>query len=264
MTTTLARNNLSLELSEYMAALERSEFIAAESFAEQIAEAAAEEALDEITYVVFYFVIDDLLDAIRMISNYKGKNITSQDKQPMPRLEDLNITDDEDVMLRRLLKKAAAEVYTAIAAYGKGITGGYLFDPDVSEPVDYNADVVYNKGDLFYGADQLYYTLADDTPIDTDPRDTDYFLPVGEEYNTYNKVVYTIKYNSEMDSTMIQVLDDNLEDAIVKYVLYSWYRFLQEIPMIAIAKEEYDEALTKVNINMWYRKTLTRRRTELI
>jgi hypothetical protein len=247
-----------------MTSLERAEFIAAESFAEEIAAAEAAAAIEAVTNVVFYWVIDDLLDPIKMISNYKGKNIVSQDKEPRARLEDLNITDDEDTMLRRLLKNAAAEVYSHIAAYGKGISAGYLYDPDVEEPIEYDALTEYNENDLFYVTGQLYRCLADETPAGTDPTDTDYFEPVGEEYNTYNKVVYTINYNTQMDSNMILVLDQALEDCIVKHVLYNWYRTLQEIPMIMIAKDEYEEAVSKVQTAMWFRKVLTRRRVELL
>jgi len=264
MTTTAARSNLALELEQYMTALEHEEFIASESFAESIAAAEAIAAEDTITFVVFYWTVDDLLDPIKMISNYKGKNITSQDKEPRPRLEDLNITDDEDVMLRRLLRKAAAEVYSLIVAYGKGITGGYIFDPDVELPVEYDAGVEYNEGELFYVDSQLYMCLVDETPAGTGYTDTDYFKPVEEYYNTYNKVIFTINYNSEMDSNMILILDEALEDAIVKHALYNWYRTLQEVPMIMIAKDEYEEAAGKVQTAMWFRKVLTRRRVELL
>lgn len=264
MTTTATRDNLSLSLQDYFDGLVADEFVSTENFAEQIAAEQTAASAATIQYIVFWWLIADILDPIKMISNYKGKNAVSQDKMPMPRLDDLSITDDEDVMLNRLLKKAAADVYSQVAPYGKGITGGYLYDPDVPEPVAYDPLAIYNKGDLFYVDDQLYLTLLDDTPVGTDPDNATYFTAVGEEYNTYKKIVYTINYNINMDPSMIQVLDQNLEDALVKNVLYNWYRTISEPGMLLLAKEEYDDAISKVRLSIWYRKTLTRRRTELI
>lgn len=264
MTLNTTRETLALSLQDYYDGLVRGEYLNTESFAEEIERIKNGQEVATIDYFVFFYDISHLLDPIKMISNYKGKNIVSQDKEPRPRLEELNITDDEDTMLRRLLKNAAAEVYSAIARYGTGIIGGYIYDPDVTEPIEYNDATVYNEGDLFYVDTQLYRAIADETPVGTDPEDTDYFTAVSEAYNTYNKVVYTIAYNSNMDSNMITVLDQNLEDCIVKHVIYNWYRVIQEPPMILIAQDEYNEALSKVRTSIWYRKTLVRRRTELI
>jgi hypothetical protein len=265
MATNTTRDNLAIELQTYFDGLVSQEFVAAQSFAEQIAEdQAAILAEDPPTYLVFHWLISDILEAVKMVSAYKGKNVVSQEKNPVSRLEDVSLSDDEDNMMQRLAKKAASKVYGLIAAYGKDITGGYLFDPDVEEPVAYVGTTVYNEGDLFYSGEQLYLALCDETPIGTDPTDTDYFLAVGEEYNTYKKIVFTVNYSTNMDQSMIEVLDDNLEDCLVKDILLAWYKVIGEVQMIPIAQSEYDDAVSEVKSSMWYRKIPTRRRVELL
>jgi len=265
MTLNSTRNSLASALESYIQTLETATFVAAESFAESIAEALAEaEAAATALYVVYYYELDDLRDQIYMLTHYKAKNIKSQDKEPKSRLDELTITEDEEEILDRLLKNASRDIYKLIAPYGKDITGGYVFNPDVTEPVEYDDEAVYDKGDLFYDEDQLYYTLADDTPAGTDPEDTDYFAPVGEWYNTYHKVVYTLHYSDNVSASMIQVLNEDIEDAILKHCILEWYKLTQEIAMIPLSKEEYDEAKSKVLRSLWAEITPTRMRTEII
>jgi hypothetical protein len=269
MPTNETRQALSSALQSYFDGLVASEFVAAESFAVEIAE-AKEKAEDLITpkYLVFYWDITDILDAIKMTSAFKGKNATStqyrisRDQYSIPsnRTDEVSLTDDEDTILARLVKKAAKDIYTLIAPHGKGIVGGYLYDTGEIPP-DYDPATSYNKNDLFYDNDQLYLTLGDDTPAGTDPTDTDYFLPVGEEYNTYHKIVYTINYNKEMDPSMITVLDDNLEDGLVKNVLLAWYKLIQEVSMIQLSQIEYDDIKSDIMRSIWYRKKPVRLRT---
>ena len=265
MTTNTTRNRLALELQTYFDGLISQEFVAAQSFAEQIADDQAEIlAENPPTYLVYHWLISSVLDQVKMVSAYKGKNIVSQDKIPMPRLDDVSLSDDEDNLLQRLAKNASAVVYGQIAAHGKDILGGFLFDPDVEEPVAYAGLTVYNQGDLFYSGDQLYLALCDETPVGTLPANTDYFLPVGEEYNTYKKIVFTLNYKTTMDQSMIQILDQALEDCLVKHILLAWYKVIGEAQMIPIAQNEYDEALSEVRSTVWYRKISTRRRVELL
>jgi hypothetical protein len=264
MPTDQTRDTLNLALQTYFEGLVSEQFLSAESFAQSIAEEEAATAiLVTPAFLVFYWDLDDITDPIKMLSAYKAKNIVSQDKEPKPRFDDITLTDDEDNILMRLLKKAATKVYSEIAAYGKGICGGYLFNQGTL-PADYDDEAVYNQYDLFYVDDQLYLALCDETPAGTDPEDTDWFLAVGEEYNTYHKIVFTLTYNTNMDPSMISVLDDNLEDALVKLVTLRWYKSINEIALIPLAQEEYDEAISDVRSAAWYRKTMTRRRTEMI
>ena len=264
MTIASSRDALAIALESYYESLASDQFIAVQSFAESIAAEAEEESTStDPLFFVFYWDIDDLINEISMVTHYKGKNIRSQEKEAMPRLDELTLTSDDLEMLMRLLKNASKDVYKSLAPYGKDIAGGYLFNQG-DLPGEYDDEVVYDKGDLFYVVDQLYYTLQDETPAGTDPEDTDYFLAVGEHYNTYHKIIYVITYDSNMDASMIDVLDKDIEDAIIKYVLYEWYKVIQEVGMAAFSKEEYEDAITKVNVSAWYRKSLIRRRSEML
>lgn len=266
MTLPSTRSALSTALQDYLDALESASFIAAESFAESIAAAvAAAEAASTAVYVVYYYDLDSLRDEIYMLTHYKAKNIRSQekDKEPVPRLDELTITSDEEEILDKLLKDAAKDVYKIVAPYGRDIAGGYLFNPDVTLPVEYDDAIVYNEGDLFYVADQLYYTIADATPAGTVPEDTDYFAPVGEWYNTYHKVVYLLNYNSNMDASMIDILNEDLEDALLKHCLLGWYRAIREIDMIPLSQDEYSDAKMKAHRSLWAEITPTRLRTNM-
>lgn len=265
MTLNSTRSAASSALEDYIQLVENNTFLSAQSFAEEIAEAvAAAAAAATALYVVFYYDLDEIRDQVYMLSYYKAKNIRSQEKEPKERLDELTITADEEEMLDKLLKDAAKDVYKLVAPYGRDIAGGYLFNPVVTLPVEYDDEALYNEGDLFYVDDQLYYTLADDTPAGTDPENTDYFAPVGEWYNTYHKVVYTLNYNSNMDASMIDVLNEDLEDALLKHCLLGWYKMIRELDMIPLSTEEYNDAAMKVHRSLWAEKVPTRRRTELI
>ena len=267
MTLSSTRSAVASALQDYIELLESEAFLSAESFAEEIAAAEAEAAAaDSALYIVFYYDLDSIRDTIYMLTHYKAKNIKSQEKDQMqvPRLDDLTMTADEEEMLDKLLKDAARDVYKIVAPYGRDIVGGYLFNPDVTLPVEYDDEAVYDTGDLFYVDDQLYYTIADETPAGTDPEDTDYFTPVGEWYNTYHKVIYVLNYNSNMDASMIDVLNADLEDAILKHCLLGWYKAIREIDMIPLSQEEYEEAKMKAHRSLWAEKVPTRRRTNMI
>ncbi len=265
MTQNSTRDALGAALEDYLQALETETYVSAQSFAEEIAEALAEaEAEATALYVVFYFDTDDLRDTIYMLSHFKAKNVKSQDKEPKSRLDELTITEDEEEMLDRLLKLAAKDVYSLVAAYGKDITTGYIFNLAGTLPGEYDEDAVYNEGDLFYEDDQLYYTLVDETPAGTDPTDEDYFAPVGEHYNTYHKVIYTLNYDAEMDASRISTLNDDIEDAIIKHCLLGWYKAIAEMNMITLSEQEYEDAKYKVMNGVAYRKTPVRRRTETL
>jgi hypothetical protein len=264
MTTNTTRSTLAIALQSYLDSLEEEKFVAAESFATEIANAAALAAAEAATlYIVFYYDLTEIKDEVFMLSHYKAKNIKTQDKEPKDRLDELTITEDEDEILMKLLSDAARDVYKIIAPYGKNITGGYLFNPDVTEPVEYDDGKVYNEGDLFYVEDQLYRAIADETPAGTDPIDTDYFTAVAEYYNTYNKIVFTLNYNSNMDPSMINVMNDDLEDCLIKHTLFGWYKLTQEIAMATLSKDEYEDSKSKVLHSLWYEITPTRRRSEL-
>ena len=265
MTTNSTRSALASSLQDYLDLLEQSKFVAAQSFAAEIADAIEESAAESSAlYVVFYYDTDEIIDTVSMLSHYKAKNIKTQEKQPAPRLNDLNITSDEEEMLDRLLKLAAKDVYSLVAAYGKDITTGYIFNLAGTLPGEYDEDAVYNEGDLFYEDDQLYYTLVDETPAGTDPTDEDYFAPVGEHYNTYHKVIYTLNYDAEMDASRISTLNDDIEDAIIKHCLLGWYKAIAEMNMITLSEQEYEDAKYKVMNGVAYRKTPVRRRTETL
>lgn len=265
MTQNSSRSALSSALQSYLDSLVSDSFVAAESFAESIAEAvAAAEAEATALYIVFYYEITDIKDQVYMLSHYKAKNIKSNEKEPKSRLDELTITDDEEEMLARLLKNAAKDIYKIIYPYGKDISGGFVYDADVLEPVEYDEEADYDKGDLFYVSDQLYYTINDDTPAGTDPEDVDYFAPVGEWYNTYKKIVYSLNYNENFDPSMIAVLNDDIEDAIIKHCLLHWYKTIRELDMIPLSQEEYDDACIKVRRSLWAEIIPTRRRTEII
>ena len=266
MTLPSTRSALSTALQDYLDTLESASFIAAESFAEEIAAINAAQTADIPIFIVYYYDLDLLRDEIYMLTHYKAKNIKSQekDKPPVPRLDELTITSDEEEMLDKLLKDAAKDVYKIVAPYGRDIAGGYLFNPDVTLPVEYNEETVYDSGDLLYVDDQLYYTIADETPAGTDPGDTDYFAPVGEWYNTYHKVVYLLNYDANMDASMIDTLNEDLEDAILKHCLLGWYKAIREIEMIPLSQDEYEDAKMKAYRSLWAEITPTRRRTNML
>jgi hypothetical protein len=261
MATNASREVLATALEAYMEGLVAEQFLAAESFAEAI---AAAQASEDPVYVVFYYEIDDIINSVYMLSHYKAKNIRSQEKEPKPRLDELTLSDDEEEMLLKLVKDAARDIYRYLAPYGKDIAGGYLVNPDVTDPVEYDEDTVYNEGDLFYVADQLYYTIADATPAGTDPEDTDYFTAVGEQYNTYRKIIYTLNYDAEMDASMIEILNEDIDDALLKHVMYNWYLTIQEVPMAQLSQGQLEDAISKMAQSLHFRKTPIRRRTELI
>ena len=263
MTTNSTRDALASSLQEYLDMLEQAKFIAASSFAEDIAEAETD-TQDIPLFVVFFYDLDDLRDTIYMLSHFKAKNVKSQDKDQKSRLDELTITEDETEMLDRLLKLAAKDVYSLVAAYGKDISTGYIFNLTGTLPGDYDPDTEYNEGDLFYEDDQLYYALVDETPTGTDPTDTDYFAPVGEHYNTYHKIIYTLNYDDEMDASRITTLNDDIEDAIIKHCLLGWYKAIRELDMLPLSEGEYEDAKFKVMNGIAYRKTPVRRRTETL
>lgn len=263
MTLNSTRSALASALEDYIQLVENNKFLSAESFAEEIAAAAESE---DPSYVVFYFDLDDLRDEIYMLTHYKAKNVKSQEKDspPVPRLDELTITQDEEELLDKLLKNAAKDIYKIVAPYGRDISGGYVFNLEGTLPGEYDDEVEYNEGDLFYVDDQLYYTIADETPADTDPEDTDYFTPVGEWYNTYHKIIFTLNYNSNMDASMIDILNDDLEDAILKHCILEWYKAIREMEMIPLSQQEYDDANMKAHRSLWAEKTPTRLRTNIL
>jgi hypothetical protein len=273
MTQNSVRTALAASLQDYFDSLVSEEFVSAMSFAQEFEQEKRSEwfARNIMKYLVFYWDINDIFDAIKMISHFKGKNAMSgqlkisRDQYTMPsaRLDDVSITDDEDVILDRLLQKATSKIYGLVAPYGKNIIGGYLYDQGTL-PIAYNPVTVYNESDVFYVGSQLYYTLFDDTPAGTDPTDTDWFRPVGEEFNTYHKIVFTLLYNKNMDPSMITALSDHLEDCLVKQVILNWYLLIQEPQMAKLAQAEYDEVKSEVVRALWYRVRPTRRRTSLL
>lgn len=248
MSTNPTREALSSSLVSYYESLASAQFLAAESFAESIAAALAEAAAAAATalYVVFYYDLDSLKTEIYMRTHYKAKNVKSQDQAAKSRLDDLSITEDEEEMLDSLLKYAARDIYKLLGPYGKDISGGFVHSPAGTLPIAYNVLTEYDEADLFYVGTQLYYTIADATPAGTDPTDTDWFTPVGEHYNTYHKIIYTLNYNTNMDDSMITALNDDIQDCLVKNVILNWYKVIKELDMLPLSEGEYDEAKRQV------------------
>ena len=218
-------------------------------------------------YLVFYYEIADVLEAVQMESHYKGKNLMSQEKEPKARLDDVSVTGDEEEVMMRLLKKAVTNIFDNLKCYAKEIENAFLFNAG-EEIGDFDNEAVYDEGDMFYygiGDEAfLYRCLADDTPAGSDPEDDTLFEVAEEWENTYGKIRFLLNEDDEMDYSFVDNLDTHIEDAIVKGTLLLWYKLIQETQAIALADVEYDTSLREMNSAAWHRKTKQRRQTNMI
>lgn len=167
--------------------------------------------------VKFYYLVSSLFKKVIDESLY----LTSMIDQGNPNHMDYAISLEDEGFITRLLKKGSKEVFQLIAPLAKDITNAYQFmEADITSSPSYDDS----------GYVQFYITQP-----------------------THVKKVEGVDTNVNVwDANISEVMDGNIEEALINYVLKEWCR-IKQLPYKKF-EEDYLQNMRAIKDNSWNRK----------
>lgn len=253
---------------------------------ENIDEIINPQTLDEDVYDVIFFVsLTDIITITKRRSAIRSR--FAKDKNGVPLVESLAITEDEEDFLSDILPEGSAEIWKKIAPFGRDTEDAYKYGVTMgTKPatgtIDIAVGAILTDSSLALTPNALIgYVLVITSAGDMEGQQkaivantaTTITLEsaweqdvTGLNFNVYDPatdyVLYTVKLDSNWDINMLQNCDKDIQEALVSFCLKEWYLINRWMDDYAIEDGHYQKSLAKIKSDLSHGKTPYRRPTD--
>lgn len=163
--------------------------------------------------VKFYYSVEKLFDKIKLESMYRASGIKIGDRM---NFEDYAVEENDLAFITRLLKKGSKEVFSKISALARDITNAYQFmEADLSSSPSYD--------------------------------ESGYIVMFITQPTHIIKVSGVDTATSVWDANISEIMDGNIEEALINYVLKEWFK-RKKVEYMDI-EEDYKKNLNDIKSN---------------